>query len=244
MRRTDGFIDIHAHILPGVDDGSGSMDETVRMLHIAYEQGIRTIIATPHYIPGGNNTPIEEISRVAGQVQDKIAETGLSLSLLLGNEIYCSGSVVDLLKSGKALTLASSRYVLVEFSPREAYDTMYHKLGGLILAGYLPVLAHVERYRCFYKNDFRISDLIEMGCYIQMNASSVLGGILDTEASYNRRLVKQGLVHFIGSDCHDDRNRIPCMKTAEITLQKRCDEGLLNRLFYENPFKVLENTYI
>jgi protein-tyrosine phosphatase len=244
MRKTDGFIDIHAHILPGVDDGSDSMDETLRMLQTAYEQGIRTMIATPHYMPGGDNIPKENLSVIRDQVQVKIDEIGLNLKLLLGNEIYYSGSIVGLLKSKKALTLADSRYVLVEFSPKEAYDTMYNKLGELVHFGFWPVLAHVERYRCFYKNDFRISDLIEMGCCIQMNASSVLGGILDTEAIYNRRLIKQGLVHFIGSDCHDDRNRIPCMKMAEKTLQKRCDERLLNRLFYENPFKVLENTYI
>lgn len=244
MGRMNGFVDIHAHILPGVDDGSSSMDETVRMLHIAYEQGIRTIVATPHYIPGGNNIPIEEISEVKDQVQKKIAEIGLSLNLLLGNEIYCSGSVAGLLKSGKALTLAGSRYVLVEFSPKEAYDTMYYKLGGLILAGYLPVLAHVERYCCFNKNDSRIRELVEMGCLIQMNASSILDSIFDTKTRHNRRLIKQGLVHFIGSDCHDDRNRIPCMKAAEMILRKKCEEELLNRMFYENPYAILESTYI
>lgn len=244
MRKTDGFIDIHTHILPGVDDGSGSMEQTVRMLQIAYEQGIRTIIATPHYMPGAKNPTVERLKDIRDQVQAKAAELYSDMKILLGNEIFYSGSAVELLKSKEALTLADSRYVLVEFSTRESHSVIYKGLSELIRAGYLPILAHVERYRCFQKNEYRISDLIELGCYIQMNGDSVLGGILDTEAIYNRKLVRQGLVHFIGSDCHDDKVRIPCMKMAEKTLQKKCDEGLVGQLIYENPFKVLENTYI
>lgn len=244
MRETNGFIDIHAHILPGVDDGSRSMEETLRMVQTAYEQGIRTIIATPHYVPGGDNLPVEKLKGFQKQVQAEIVGLYPDMKLLLGNEIYYSGSAIELLRSKEALTLADSRYVLVEFSTRESYDLIYRGMGELIRAGYWPVLAHVERYRCLIKHEYRISDLIELGCYIQMNGDSVLGGILDSEAIYNRKLVRQGFVHFIGSDCHDDRIRIPCMKSAEKTLQKKCDEGSLKKLFYENPFKVLENTYI
>ncbi len=244
MREANGFIDIHTHILPGIDDGSDSMEESIRMLRLAYEQGIRTIIATPHYIPGAHNVPVEHLGMVRERVQEEASKISPDLQILLGNEIYYSGSAIGLLKSKEALTLADSRYALFEFSPRESYDTIYKGLSEVIRAGYMPILAHVERYYCFRKKEYRINELIELGCYIQMNCSSVLGGMLDTEASYNRKLVNQGFVHLLGSDCHDDKVRVPCMKAIEKTLLKKCDESLVHKMLYVNPFKVLENTYI
>jgi protein-tyrosine phosphatase len=193
---------------------------------------------------GANNVTTAELNRIRDEVQARADEIGDGIKLLLGNELYFSRSVIDKLRSGEALTLAGSRYVLVEFSTREHFDPMYQGLSDLIRAGFLPILAHVERYRCLLKKEYRINDFIELGCYIQMNASSLLGSFLDADAIYNRKLLKLGLVHFIGSDCHDDTVRVPCMRMTEKTLQKRCDERLLGRLFYENPLKVLENTYI
>lgn len=244
MKDTNRFIDIHAHILPGVDDGSGSMDETVRMLQIAQEQQIEIIIATPHYAAGAKNSPVEQLKQVREQVQAEAYKINQDMRILLGNEIYYSGSVLDALKAQEALTLADSRYVLVEFSTRESYDVIFKGLGEIINSGYIPVVAHIERYRCFYKHEYLISDLIKSGCYIQMNCDSIIGGIFNSEAVYHRKLINQGLVHLVGSDCHDDKQRIPCMMSAWSTLQKKCDEGLVSQIFSRNPFKVLENTYI
>lgn len=244
MSETIGFIDVHAHILPEVDDGSGSIDETIRMLTRAYEQGIRTIIATPHYASGARNTPTDKLHLIREQVQLEAHKISPEFTILPGNEIFYSGSTISRIKSGEALTLAGSRYVLIEFSTRESYNSLYQGMSEVIRSGFLPVLAHVERYRCFYKKEYLINDLIELGCYIQMNSSSVLGRIFDTEANYSRKLIKQGLVHLLGSDCHDDMVRIPCMKGAEAALLKKCDESLVQRILYRNPSKVLQNTYI
>lgn len=244
MNKNNCYYDIHAHILPSVDDGSGSMEETIKMLQIASEQNIGTIIATPHYIAGSNNTPSEQLMIVRDRVQAEADKLNLELKILLGNELYYSESIIDALNSKEALTLAGSRYVLVEFSVIEAYEKVFRAMGDLIRAGYAPILAHVERYICFHKREYLIGELIKLGCYIQMNSNSVVGSIFNSKAAINRKLINLGFVHFVGSDCHDEKVRIPNMLRAVKTLQKRTDESILNEIFLENPIKILENTYI
>lgn len=243
-KERNGFIDLHTHILPGVDDGAKSMEETIRMLRMANEEQITTIIATPHFASGAKNTPVEKLREVLEQVQKEAVKINNEMTILLGNEIYYSASVLDALNTKQALTLAGSRYVLVEFSPGETYQTIFRGLGGLVRGGYLPVIAHVERYRCLYRNEDYINELINLGCYLQMNCDSISGGFLDPEAIYYRGLVKQGLIHFLGTDCHDDKVRTPRMKRAVKQLLKRCDEGLIDKILYQHPIKVLENIYI
>ena len=240
----NGFVDLHSHILPGVDDGSRNMDETVRMLHIAYNEGIRTIFATPHYMAGAKNRPVDQLRAICDEVQKEAAKIDPNMRILLGNEIYYSESVLEAIQSGAALTLAGSRYVLIEFSPKEMFNNMFRALSGLISGGYLPIVAHMERYGCLHRNKDRTEELISLGCYLQMNCSSLIGGLLDKDAKYHRRLVEQGMIHFLGSDCHDDKVRMPSMARAWKQMQKKCDEEVLNWIFYEHPHKVLENTYI
>lgn len=244
MNKIGGYIDIHTHILPGVDDGSGSMEETIKMLELAHEQNIETIIATPHYAVGARNASVEKLMSIREQVQMEASKIHKDMRILLGNELYYSDSVLESLKAKEALTLADSRYVLVEFSTRDAYNTMYKGLGNLIRSGYIPIIAHIERYRCLEKKEYLIGELMELGCYIQMNGDSLQGGFFDSEAKYNRKLVNQGLVQFIGSDCHDLKLRVPSLNLAYEILQKRCEEGLLYQIFHKNPSCILENTYI
>lgn len=132
----------------------------------------------------------------------------------------------------------------MEFPVGDSYHRIFKGMGDLIRAGYAPVLAHVERYQCLYKNVERIDELIKLGCYIQMNSSSLVGGIFNSEANWNRKLLNQGMVHFIASDCHDDEIRTPLMESVVKTLLKKCEEGLVNEICMHNPQKVLENTYI
>lgn len=244
MNKVDNYVDVHSHILPEVDDGSGSMDDTVQMLKTAISQGIRCIIATPHYVAGADNASVERLQNVREQVQAEALKLDPDFKILLGNELFYSESVVDALKSGSALTLAGSRYVLVEFQVKEDYRNIYKGMGQLIRAGYAPVLAHIERYYCLNRKINLLQELTELGCYLQMNSNSLIGGIFDTEAAYNRKLFGQGFIHLIGSDCHDPRMRVPRMKTAVEALQKKCDERLIQQVFVDNPSKIIKNTYI
>lgn len=244
MNHTEYYIDIHTHILPGIDDGSESMEQTVEMLRIAAKEQIRTIIATPHYVAGAHNPTVEKLRGIREQVQQEATKLFGDFNLLLGNELYYSESIIEELKSGRALTLADSNYVLVEFSVNADYQTLYRGIRELLRSGYAPILAHMERYYCLHKREDLIRELIKLGCYIQMNCNSLIGGMLNSEATRNRKMLNKGLVHFLGSDCHSDRMRAPVMETAVKYLQKKCDDRQIEEIVIDNPLKILENTYI
>lgn len=238
------YIDIHSHILPGVDDGPNSMEETIRMLDMAIKEGISTIIATPHYEPGEDNPSVEYLIKVLDQVQEEALNINEDFKLYLGNEILYSESVVSLLQTGEALTLAGSRYVLIEFSYEISFKSMYQGINNLICHGFIPVIAHIERYYHIHRRPEMLEELVSMGCYLQMNCNSIIGGFMNTEASYNRRLVNNGLVHLIGSDCHRDRARKPIMQTAVNHLLRKCNDERVRMITSINPRKILENIYI
>lgn len=239
-----GYYDIHAHILPGVDDGSSSMEETVNMLKLAIQQEIKTIIATPHFNTRKSNVPPEELQRVRDEVEREAKKLDNEFSILLGNELFYSDSVINALNKKEALTLNGTRYVLVEFSFGEKYKAIYQGLGNLIRSGYVPILAHVERYSCLSRSEELIGEIIELGCYIQMNCNSLKGGLFHSKSTENRKLVNNGMIHFLGSDCHDQKIRVPNMKSTVEALYKKCDNKIIDSIVVENPRLLLENIMI
>ena len=240
-----GFFDVHTHILPEVDDGAVSMSMTMEMLQRAYNQGIHNIIATPHYIKGHKNLPIETLKQRLQEVQKEAAKISPDIRLFLGNELYYSGSVLEDVQSGQAATLAGSDYVLIEFDVTVEYKELYKALRKAVEMGYRPILAHMERYECLFKKYDRIEELRSMGSYLQMNAGSVIGGMFDSRASYCRKLIQSGYIHLLGSDCHNMEHRPPRMKDAvEALRKKKVSEDILERILFRNPQRVLENKYI
>lgn len=238
------IIDIHTHILPRVDDGSASMEETLQMIRIGKEQGINTIFATPHYGAGFQEKSVTELQDIKCMVEEEVRGIEASFRIYLGNEIYYRTSSLKDVMEGKALTLADSRYVLIEFSMEVNYKTLYQGLREFILAGYAPILAHVERYACLSEDEYRIEELIELGVYIQMNASSLTGNILSRSLSRHKRFIKNKWIHIIATDCHNATFRAPYTKKALQTIIKLTDIDYARELFYINPGKILENKYI
>lgn len=238
------YIDIHNHILPGVDDGARSMEETIQIIEKAVKQGITTMFATPHYHCGGNHVEPNKLIEIKDAVQEEAYKIDKEFRIYLGNELMYSDSLLEDVKEKKALTLGDSRYALIEFSTRISYETMYKAMRNFITAGFSPIIAHVERYECLRKKDEFIGELIELGCYIQMNSSSLLGGVMNIEARRHKKLVSEGMVHFIASDCHDMHYRIPLMKDIVKSLTKRTDPKIMEDIFIHNPRKILENKYI
>lgn len=236
-------IDIHIHILPGVDDGSESMECTIEMLQCAYEQGVRKIIATPHF-DGRQTASVEELKELTEQVQKQAHFIAEDYQIYLGNEIYYQEGCLEALKDGDICTMAGSRYVLVEFSIEEAYKTIYNGMRNFILEGYCPIIAHMERYQCLYKKEERVEELINLGCYMQMNAGSFFGGFFNKRASYAKKLVAQHYIHFIASDSHNMTTRKNQIGECREILSKIIEEPLLNKIFYENQQRVIDNKFI
>lgn len=239
------YFDVHIHLLPGVDDGAKTMDITKQMLIKAYQQGVRYLIATPHYISGSTNTTVEERKMILEEVNILAKSIAPDLTVAMGNELYYSESILKDLQEGRAATLCDSDYCLVEFGTNIPYKELYRAMRRVVEAGYRPILAHVERYDSLYKEVDRIKELISLGVYIQMNTESLMGGLMDGHASYCRKLLMQGMVHLLGSDAHGVKHRPPLMlDTVKLLEKKRVPEELLERILFDNPNRIIQNKYI
>lgn len=191
------MTDIHSHVLPNVDDGSRSIAMSRRMLGQYLEQGFHNVICTPH-----QNKELRRAQALKGVFADFCdAVSDLQINLYLGAEIYYYDDMLRDLQRGELLTLNGSQYVLVEFSTRQETD-IAEVVYDLSVAGYIPVVAHIERYFYLNRNDyFRIK---ENGGLIQINSQIFKR---DRQKKTGKFLCKNGLVDFIATDCHDDEIR-------------------------------------
>ena len=240
----EGFIDVHCHILPALDDGAGNMAKTREMLQIAYEEGIREIVATPHFFASRKSASVELIEATIKEVENQMEEWGFRIKLYPGNEIYYRSEVPDLLEEGQIATLAGSRYVLVEFDPMTEYYSLRDGILKLDSYGYVPILAHTERYECLWKKKEKLQRVKDHGGLIQVNASSFQGGMFDEMAKRARYLMKNELLDFIGTDAHSTGKRSPGMKETASYLYKKLGDKKTNKILVENPRAVIEDRSI
>lgn len=238
------YFDIHSHILPGVDDGSQSLEESMAMLDIAYQEGTRNVMLTPHYMRGRNQCNKEELNKRFLDFQQEVKRKYPDMQLYLGNEILYEDGIVDDLKAGMIQTMNDTKYVLVEFNIRISYNQLYQAIRKLTNARYRPIIAHVERYRCLFKHMERIDELVRMETYLQMNISSVYGGWLDEDARWCKKLVREGYISFFGTDAHDLENRAPYITDYVAWIEKKCGVDALEQMFVTNAKKMIENQYI
>ncbi len=237
------LIDVHNHSMPGVDDGSQDSDMTFQMLQMAYEEGIRAIILTPHYKSAMENETTQKryaAYRRACLLAEKVSPR---LKLYLGEELYYDSKMVQRLREGRALTLNGTQYVLVEFPVYVDYPYIRQAVQNLWAAGYLPVLAHIERYEALKKMD-RVEELVELGAYIQVNAESVIGKSGFRTKHYLLRLIKNDLVHLVGTDAHNVSSRPPRMAECAEYLKKKAGPGRAQRLCSRNAKKILKGEKI
>lgn len=240
----EGFIDIHSHLLPGVDDGSVSMEQTMDMLKIAYSEGIRTMIATPHYQEGRYMHAVSYLEQKLSEVRASAEDMGIQVELLLGSEIYYSHGCVEHLKAKDIPTMAGTQCVLVEFSPMADSRYMINGLQEILLEGYNPILAHIERYDALRGEIDLVDKIIEMGVYVQVNAMSITGETGRTYQSATKKLLKNSMVHLVATDAHSDRTRSPKIKKCYEFLRKKYGEMAALELTRDNQQKLLSGQYI
>lgn len=238
-----GLFDIHCHLIPGVDDGSQTMEESLEALRLEYEEGVRTIICTSHFSADCETGYAARIKDSFEQLKKRLKETsyGAEMKLYLGNELMYTESVLDCLESGQAYTMAGGHYVLVEFLPGVRYEELYRGLRKLCSGGYAPILAHMERYRCLAKNEERLDELKDLGIYLQVNGASLFGGLFDSASANVRKLCKAGRIHFLATDSHGTHYRKPQIKKAAEWIAGNCPEPLAERILQGNPLAVLED---
>ncbi|MGL4850551.1 MAG: tyrosine-protein phosphatase [Clostridium sp.] len=235
------MIDIHSHILPKIDDGSKSIEETFEMLNIAINKETTDIVATPHYCIGYGEEKFNNVRSMARELQKLVKEKDLDINIHYGQEVYYSTRLLEDLEEENIGTINDGRYMLIELNMKELTDEeeIYETIYELKIKGIIPVIAHPERYKYLQESKRKINRFIEEGCLFQLNAGSIEGRHGTEAKKCAEVLLKNKVYSFIGSDTHDVKNRKPGIKKA-IDIAKEIDEEIED-VFEENGTKLLEN---
>lgn len=237
--------DMHNHILPGIDDGSRNFEESIKMIKAQYKAGVTDIIVTPHYIEGSNYTADNnKKAELVETLKEKLKEENIDVNLYLGNEIYITENIVELLENNKISTQNGSKYILVEI-PLMGYrlDTPII-FQRLIDYGYKPILAHPERYSIYMKKPDKILELLDLGVLLQSNYMSVIGKYGREEEKLVKYYLANGWVTFLSSDMHRVNNVSRNVKKVKKVLKKIISEDEIDDLFDINIEKVINNEEI
>lgn len=236
----NGFIDIHCHILPHVDDGSKNMQMSIEMLEIAYREGIREIVATPHYHPGRPKIKHARIMEQYEKFKKEVIRRHPDMTLHLGREVYYTSDILKEIEQGSPLSMVGSHYILVEYSPSTEYSYIRASIYNLLQAGLLPIIAHVERYKHLAETNDYVHELKKMGAFIQINSASVMGKTGIREKIYVRKLLKMKYVDFISTDAHSVGTRAPYMRKCSMYVAKKYGQDYADKLLKDNPKIVIE----
>ena len=231
------MIDIHCHLLFGVDDGPSVIGESVRMLEEASRQGITNIVLTPHYRRGMFKFDGRLVKEHKEVLEPYAKELGIQLHL--GTEIHVNGDILEYLADGKVFSLAGSEYVLTEYTYSTEYAYIFKMTQELLRHGYVPVIAHVERYACLVQEPERLDELQEIGALIQVNAAAILGKEGFGTKQYCKKLLKNGWIDFVASDSHDMKQRVCYMEKCYDYLCKKYGEKVADRLTIKNARKLI-----
>ncbi len=237
------LIDIHSHILPGVDDGARDEEETRAMLKMAYDEGIRIMFATSHYHSEMGREAWAKRSAALEKARAIAGEIAADFKIAAGAEIYYSEEAVQELADGTVWTMNGSKYVLVEFATYEDYAYIRRGLQNLQYHGFWPILAHVERYQALEEEEC-VAELVSMGVYIQANAGSFLGKDGRKVKKYLLRLLENGWIHFVGTDAHGTDRRRPRMEKCAAYIEKKAGRACSRALCRENAGKVIRREFI
>lgn len=235
------MIDLHIHILPELDDGAADMEQSIEMARLAAESGTSYAIATVHsYARRGYYELLpEDIKSAADELNRRLSEEGIGLTVSIGMEVLLDSGVLELIEAGRMLTLGDSRWLLTEFYGRESANEMISLLRAVIDRGYMPLVAHAERYRAIQKHPDLASTLIDMGCAIQVNARSLTGETDRKFVKTARKLCEKGWVQAVASDAHNTSTRPPLLRRAWEWLAAEYSPTLADRLTKGNPQAML-----
>lgn len=239
------LVDLHTHVLPFLDDGAQSYEESVRMLDIMIENGVDTVVATPHLSLEKDNIDEFIVKRdgVTDVLSRIIKDRKMPIKILKGFEVMYSESLsdVDLSK----LVIEGTDYILIELSTRKSTPTLEATITDIMTMGYIPILAHVERYNYLIEGSDRLVKLINKGLITQVNASA----LNNDSYPYVDAMIKNNLVHLIASDAHNLENRVPNLVSNKVVdkfsdNQRSIVEDELLDIYKPKQIRKIFNKYI
>ena len=228
------MIDIHSHVLPFVDDGSSSVEDSIRLIKEAVDNGVTDIILTPHYrepyFPEKG-----ELNESFEKFKSKVSDSGLTVNLYLGEEIFLSKNYKELLTSNKLLTLNQTEYVLVEFGACSDFE-MTEMIYSIVRSGFKPIVAHFERYT--FVDVSVASEIKNIGGLIQVNSGAIVDALNLKIKRRVKKLFEDDLVDFVASDVH--RVRKYSMRKAFDIVNKKYGKETADKVFYTNAKEIIK----
>ena len=216
------------------------MEESLEMLKIAEMQGITAMILTPHYRRQMFAYPTEEIEKHFARLKAEANRQNIGVKLYLGTEFHVNSSIIEYLQNGRCKTLAETNYVLAEYKHDSEYSYIKSSVEDLLLHGYIPIIAHVERYDALQDLN-RIDTLRDIGAMVQVNADAVLGMHGLKIKGYVKKLLKNGYVDFVASDCHGIRERGNNLGKCRDYLYKKYSSAYVDDILEQNAWTLLES---
>ncbi|MGL5416274.1 MAG: tyrosine-protein phosphatase [Clostridium sp.] len=222
------MLDLHSHILPGIDDGAKTLDESIKMIEMAEKDGTKAIVATPHYCRGYGEEKYEGVKKRVEALREEIKKRNLNIKIHYGQEVYYSENLLDDFENGAIGTINGSDYLLLELNMKESQERVLDDIYELKLQGITTIIAHPERYSYFQNHLRMVNRFIDEGCLFQLNIGSILGKHGEKAKIAAEELLKNNVYSFIGSDAHNMEKRTTKIKDGIEKIRR------LNNIFIEN----------
>lgn len=234
----DGFVDIHCHILPGIDDGASGWDTAIRMAQMAVADGIGVIVATPHQLGNFTRNQGSAIRAHAIRFQQALRERRIPLRILPGADVRIEPELVRKVRTGEVVSLADRRrHVLLEL-PHEIYAPLDRLLDELRAAGMVGILSHPERNLGILNQPAVLPPLVDRGCLLQVTAGSLLGLFGSRIRLFSESLIERRLIHFVSTDAHSTNGRPPLLRQAFDRVGQLAGHNYAVQVFQKNPAAV------
>lgn len=229
------FVDVHCHLLPGLDDGARGWDEALEMARLAAADGIRLVVATPHQLGRFRGNTAAVVRQRVRQLQAQFDRQDIAVRVLPGADVRVEHDLVERLRADDVLTLGDhGRHVLLEL-PHELYLPLESLLQELAAFGIVGILSHPERNGGIQEDPAIVARLVAAGCLMQLTADSLLGAFGRRSQVLSEQLLQQGLSHFVSSDAHGARKRLPVLRRAYDRVRGLVGEPTAIELFCRNP---------
>jgi protein-tyrosine phosphatase len=234
-------IDLHCHLLPGIDDGARDLAVSLEMARMAVADGVTVVACTPHILPGLYDNAGPQIRAATQHLQRALTQENIPLHLVTGADVHMVPDLAAGLQSGRLLSLADSRYVLVEPPHHVAPVRLEDFFFSLLVAGYVPVLTHPERLSWIEVQYQAIQRMVRAGVWMQITAGSLAGNFGRTALRWANRMLDEGCVHLLASDAHDARARTPVLSKGRDLAASRVGVEEARHLVETRPLAILRN---
>lgn len=238
-------IDLHSHVLPGLDDGAETMAQTLAMCRIAVADGTTTLVATPHMMDGVYSIGHEDVLGGVAALRARLAAEGLPLEILPGGDVHVDRELPDLLRDGQVMTVGDAgRYVLLELPHDLVPPGIPELLFAIQLAGVTPIVTHPERQRTVQAEPGLLQEWVKAGSLTQVTAASLTGGFGGEAKRCSRQLLQRRLAHLVASDAHSPDARPPGLSAARRVVEAMLGLDEAREIFDRRPRQVVEGAEI